>query len=233
MIGDPVAANLNSPRRIGATHRKTSLHLTAKKGKELRMTTTVRVIFCWGLAVLLAAPAWGQEIGDRLRIKVKKANSRPVVGNLVAIDESKLVLKRRRRLGGDQITIPRTSIKQISRSLGTPKRSGVTGFTIGLGIGVMGVLAGASVINITTCSLGIGCEGPSAAELAEGLFVYGLTYACIGWLIDAQMLRLLNPEKWELIELGEKAQVGLAPMFHLAAREGGVGATIGFRMQFP
>ena len=66
--------------------------------------------------------------------------------------------------------------------------------------------------------------------MAAGLFFFGLPLAGIGWLIDAKMIKT---EKWELIELGEKAQVGIAPMFHLAAREGGVGATIGLRMQFP
>ena len=90
-----------------------------------------------GACGFAGGPAWGQEIGDRLRIKVKGTRSF-VVGNLVAIDESKLVLKRSWLLGDDQITIPRTSIKQISRSLGSPKRSGAVGITIGLGIGVMG-----------------------------------------------------------------------------------------------
>ena len=100
------------------------------------MTITAKGILCWGLAVLLAAPTWGQEIGDRLHIKIKDAKS-SVMGNLVAIHERRLVIEMN---DGGQVGVPRAKIKRMYRSVGT-QTSGKKGALFGVATGmVLGVI---------------------------------------------------------------------------------------------
>ena len=202
------------------------------------MTTTAKGILCWGLAVLLAAPAWGQEIGDRLRIEVEGTKS-SVIGNLAAIDESKLVIEMS---DGGQVAVSRTKIKRLSRRVGT-QTNGKKGALSGL---VTGMVLGVPLVRETD---GLDCIGeglayaftgetefsdcsrpptPVAVGAMVGALFPGIPLAGVGWLIGKK----IKTDKWELIKLGEEAQVGIAPVFRLAAREGGVRATIGLSMQF-
>ena len=193
--------------------------------------TTIKGILCWGLAVFLAAPVWGQEIGDRVRIKVKGRKSY-LVGYLTAIDEQKFIFQMS---DGRKNTVPRTQIIQMSRRVGTKtywKLGAIIGGAMGAFIGMFAQLVGegigcdfANAIALTTRGEDSECTvGPPIEGAIMGAVRLVLPGAFGGWIIKT--------DKWEVIKLGEEAQVGIAPVFRLATREGNVRPTIGLSMQF-
>ena len=183
------------------------------------MTTTIKGILCWGLAVLLAAPAWGQEIGDRVRIKVKGRKSY-LVGNLTAIDGEKFIIQRY----GHMNTVPRTLVTQMSRRVST-KRNVKSGAIIGGSIGLASGFFFEILLRDLFCLPDDDCFG-------EPFGMFALRVAVVGVLPGAFGGWIIKTDKWEVIKLGEEAQVGIAPVFRLATREGSVRPTIGLSMQF-
>lgn len=176
--------------------------------------------------LVLTSSAFGQNIGERVRITVLGSK---VVGTVKKKDSQSLTIQMKK---GTMRTVTLASIKKIEKSMGT-RRYAWHGMGIGVATGVIAaVIAGKNVEEV--CEITIGgftestpCEVTGSGLTVVAAAVWGTGLGVVGLGIGA----LIKGEKWKEVTRA-RAGLSMSPMIDVATRGGQRTTLLGVRLNF-
>ena len=163
------------------------------------LTTTLALLLSMPPAFVMAddASTTPPVEGDRIRLNAPGVGDLPIIGRLLAADQSALAVTRD---DGSVVNVPRSAIQELEIARGRRSHA-KKGAIIGAAAGA-GLLLASYAVSDDDCDSDARC----------GIYpvVLGAAFAAIGGLVGAGIGKMFKTDRWVKVDLG-RVKVSVAP----------------------